>query len=178
MTKELNAELTSLLDSEADPSTTLQALTQVIGKLLNAQRCCLFLREPVSRLSQKSHEWVADPKHALGRDASSWTVESPTLEKDDPMFAEALVRPDALYIDDVHTADPALVNGPYEENHFGHRALVHAPLYHDGQMFGILEPCVFGEARAWSADDRALIERVQERLAKLAAAYVATHCTK
>ena len=77
----------------------------------------------------------------------------------------------------LRSKDPiSLVNGEYEEKHFGHRALVHAPLYHEGLMYGILEPCVFGEPRVWSAEDRAVVESVQARLAELAAAYVAEHC--
>jgi GAF domain-containing protein len=176
MTEQLNILLAQPLQAKVDTSTTLQELTKVIGKLLQAHRCCLFLRDPVTRLSQMTHEWVTNPEQTLRRDNSEWTVESPTLEQDDPMFAEALARPEALYINDIRTADPALVNGAFEEQHFGHRALVHAPLYHEGKMYGILEPCVFGESRAWSAAHRAVIERVQTPLAALAAEFVAANC--
>lgn len=176
MSETLNAELHSVLCSDADPSHTLQLSTALIGRLLDAHRCCLFLRHPESRLSRMTHEWVIDEKHRIDRGSNEWTVESDTLVEDDPMFAEALVQPEALYIDDVHTADPALVNGAFEEEHFGHRALVHAPLYVGDKMYGILEPCVFGEPRVWSTDDRAVVEQVQQRLAAVAATYVLDEC--
>ena len=83
------------------------------------------------------------------------------------MFAEALRSPVALYIEDVTTADPSLVNREYELKYFRHRALVHAPLYHEGLMYGVLEPCVMEAARLWSSADREMIAMVQALLSQL-----------
>jgi hypothetical protein len=69
-----------------------------------------------------------------------------------------------------------LVDAAYELKHFRHRALVHAPLYHVGLMYGILEPCVMETARLWSAGNRETIALVQRKISPLAAAYVARHC--
>ncbi len=43
-------------------------------------------------------------------------------------------------------------------------------------MYGILEPCVMEAARLWSSADREIIAVVQERIAPVAATYVARNC--
>ena len=133
-------------------------------------------RDPHSRRARATHAWQRKPEYALARDDAGWPVESPSLADDDPMFAMALGDPAALYIEDVLSADPALVNGPYEVAQFGHRALIHAPLYHDGLMYGILEPCMIEAPRAWSDADRAITAMVQEKIAPAVADHVARHC--
>ncbi len=169
-------DLRALLDGDAAPDELLGALMPALSAALDCDRCAVFLREPESRLSRMTHVWQRRPEYALAREGSDWREESASLVEDDPMFAEALRNPAALYIEDVLSADPALVNGAYEVEHFGHRALVHAPLYHDGEMYGILEPCVMGAPRVWSETDRAIVAEVQERIAPAAAAYVADNC--
>ena len=169
-------DLRALLDGDAAPDELFGALMAALSAALDCDRCALFLRNPHSRMSRMTHVWQCKPAYALAREGSDWREESATLVEDDPMFAMALREPAALYIEDVLAADPALVNGPYEVEHFGHRALVHAPLYHDGLMYGILEPCVMGAPRAWSDADRAIVAEVQERVAPAAVAYVAANC--
>ncbi len=169
-------DLRALLDGDAAPDELLGALMPALSAALDCDRCVLFLRDPHSRLARMTHVWQRRPEYALAREGRDWRVESATLVEDDPMFAMALRNPAALYIEDVLSADPALVNGPYEVEHFGHRALVHAPLYQDGLMVGILEPCVMGAPRVWSDSDRATVAEVQERIAPAAAAYVADNC--
>ena len=44
MTDDLRSELSRLLDAGDDLTT----INELIGKLLNAERCCLFLRHPVT----------------------------------------------------------------------------------------------------------------------------------
>ena len=169
-------ELKALLESGAAPDALLGALMRVLSEALGCDRCVLFLREPESRKSRATHAWERKPEYALARDDAGWQVEPESLPTEDPMFGEALRNPVALYIEDVTTADPALVNAEYELEHFKHRALVHAPIYHDGRMYGILEPCVIGAPRAWSAADRETVAQVQQRIAPAVAAYVADNC--
>jgi hypothetical protein len=119
---------------------------------------------------------VRHPDWAFGRRWSGWQPLSPTLAQEDPMFALALRDPEALYIDDVLAADPALVNGPYEVENFRHRGLIHAPLMADGLLWGILEPCVIQAPRHWTACDRAVTAWVQQRLTPLAIRYVRESC--
>lgn len=168
--------LERLLSEAVTTSAGLQAVIEWYSRAINAERCCLFLRHPVSRMSRMTHEWVSDDKFRINRDSSVWEREAATLETEDPMFAEALARPDALYIDDVRSADPNLVNAKFEERCFGHRALVHAPLYFEDLMYGILEPCVFEQPRRWSESDQSLTAAIQPRLAEAAASFVIQDC--
>lgn len=169
-------ELMALLDGEAAPDALLGALMPVLSKALDCDRCVLFLRDPGTQKSRATHAWARKPEFALAREDTGWQVESPTLATEDPMFGEALHNPVALYIEDVTTAEPALVNAEFELEHFKHRALVHAPIYHDGLMYGILEPCVIGAPRAWTDADRETVALVQKRIAPAVAAYVAENC--
>jgi GAF domain-containing protein len=169
-------ELMVLLDGNAAPDALLGALMPALAKALGCDRCMLFLRDPGTRKSRATHAWARKPEFALAREDAGWQVEPPSLPEEDPMFGAALRNPEALFINDVTTADPALVNATFELEHFKHRALVHAPIYHDGLMYGILEPCVIGAPRAWSAADRGAVELVQQRIAPAVAAYVAENC--
>jgi GAF domain-containing protein len=168
-------DLLTLLNSDAAPDDLLADLMPALGEALACDRCVLFLRDPHSGRSRATHAWQCKPEYALAREDKGWREEPPSLVEDDPMFAEALRNPVALFIEDIETADPALVNRDYEREHFQHRALVHAPLYHEGLMYGILEPCVMAAPRVWSAADRELIASVQAKIAPAAAAYVARH---
>jgi GAF domain-containing protein len=168
-------DLKSLLEEGGSDDVLLTRLSERYARSISADRCILFLRNPDDRRSKATHEWVRAPRFRFRRGDRGWVAPSATLLEDDPMFAEALRNPVALYIEDVEAADPALVNREYERA-FGHRALIHAPFYHAGKMFGILEPCVFDEPRVWSETDRLITAWVQERFAPHAAAYVAANC--
>jgi GAF domain-containing protein len=171
----MNNDVVAVLESGREVDAILEALMPALGKALNCHRCALFLREPKSTRSSMTHSWQASEEHALDRDRG-WRPEPASLPADDPMFAEALRNPIALFIEDVANADPAEVNVEYELEHFRHSALIHAPLYHDGAMYGILEPCVFGAPRIWSEADRELTAYVQETVGPLVADHVHRHC--
>ncbi len=172
----MTEKITKLFNADTTPHETLSALIPALGEALACDRCLLFLRHPGTGMSRMTHGWTAKPEYALQREDHGWQPQSPTLIHDDPMFAEALRNPEALFIDDIENADPALVDASYELKHFGHRALVHAPIYHDGGMYGILEPCVFARSRHWSDADRALVAGVQEKISPIVAAYVHEEC--
>ena len=172
----MTEDLDALLASGASTDALLDRIPAAFAAAIDCDRCILFLRDPHTRRARATHAWQRKPEYALARDDEGWHVENPSLPIDDPMFALALRDPAALYIEDVLTADQALVNGPYEVENFGHRALIHAPLYHEGLMYGILEPCMIGEARVWSDADRAATALVQEKIAPAVADYVARHC--
>lgn len=169
-------DLMLLLNSDAAPDEVLGDLMPALGQALVCDRCILFLRDPHGGRTRATHAWQRKPEYALAREDKGWQEPSPTLEADDPMFAEALRNSTALFIEDVTCADPALVNRDYELKYFGHRALVHAPLYHDGLMYGVLEPCVMEKPRVWSAADREIVAMVQTRIAATVAIYVAENC--
>jgi GAF domain-containing protein len=169
-------DLMALLSGDAAPEDLLLDLMPALAAALDCDRCVLFLRDPHSRRSRATHAWQRKPEYTLNREDKGWRKEPASLAVDDPMFAEALRNPAALFIEDIETADPSVLNRDYERQHFQHRALVHAPLYHEGLMYGILEPCVMATPRAWSDADRELIATVQAKIAPAAAAYVARHC--
>jgi hypothetical protein len=75
------------------------------------------------------------------------------------MFAAALQGQPSIYIEDVEAASPNTLNRNFEQENFGHRALIHAHLCVDQQLWGILQPCIFGHPRHWDARDRHLMEK-------------------
>jgi len=151
-------------------------LMELYGRAVSADRCLLFLYEPERHLARNTHAWQRKPEWALGRPDKAWSPISESLPQKDPLFAEALINPEALYIDDIETADPALVNAAYERESFGHKALIHAPLMADGSLWGILEPCTMEAPRQWTASDRAVTAWVQQKLTPLAIRYVRETC--
>jgi GAF domain-containing protein len=164
-------EIAALFRADAEPDSLFHRLMPALAKALNCPRCLLFLREPRLKWSICAHGWWDRPAYAFARE-KSWRRQPPDLPDIDPMFAEALRDPAALFIDDVETAGPAVLNLEYEKRDFGHSALIHAPIYHDGLCYGVLEPCDFDGPHPWTPGDRALIAWLQQRLGPPAAAYV------
>lgn len=170
-------DIEALFNGAAEPDAVFHALMPALTRALRCDRTLLFLREPRRLWSICAHGWWARPEHAFPRD-KNWRRQAANLAEVDPMFAEALRNPTALFIDDIETAGPAVLNLEYERRDFGHRALVHAPIYHDGLCFGVLEPCGMDRPQAWPAGDRALIAWLQQRLSPLAADYVAKNAPR
>lgn len=104
-----------------------------------------------------------------------WKLESAALAKDDPMFAAALNLQSSIFVEDVETAGPRVLNRDFERETFGHRALVHAHLHSEKKLWGILQACVFDEPRSWSQSDRYLTEQAVSWLTPFAIEYVNAH---
>ncbi|MDH3691556.1 MAG: GAF domain-containing protein [Gammaproteobacteria bacterium] len=169
-------ELEAVVASDESVESKLSNLIVLLGEALRCDRCLLFLRDPRTRRSYNSHGWTRRPEYALKQTRESWSQEPVSLADDDPMFALALRDPNALYIEDIETAGPDVLNRDYERDLFGHRALIHAPIYYQDLMFGIFEPCVFCKPRQWTEFDRAVTVWAQTKLGPMAAEYVALHC--
>ena len=92
------------------------------------------------------------------------------------MFAAALRAENSIFVEDIETASPSILNREFERTNLGHRALVHAHLRQDGLLWGILQPAVFGQLRVWTEDDRLLIEQVVEKLTPIVVGYVKANC--
>jgi len=171
------ADLQTLFEQPEPLEESFGRLMEHYGRAIGADRCLLFLYQPVAKLARCTHQWVARPEWAFNRPDAGWApMDQDQVASDDPMFAMALINPEALYIDDIEKADSALVNAPYEIENFQHRGLVHAPLMENGVLWGILEPCVIAGPRAWTQDDRAITAWVQERLTPLAIRYIRANC--
>ncbi len=154
-----------------DLDAKLSGLMAEIVKLLNCDRCFLYVREPNSRTGQAAFCYCRDrsfPNVA----GDKWEQESIKLKQQDPMFAAALNCQPSIFIEDVETANPQVVNREFEQEHFGHRALIHAHLCHGDRLWGVLQPSVFGAPRIWTKSDRELITALTDKITPLVIEYV------
>ncbi|MBW4470127.1 MAG: GAF domain-containing protein [Stenomitos rutilans HA7619-LM2] len=152
-----------------EPDDLFTALVSTLGTVLPCDRCFLYLREPTQNRGVITHCWSRDGRAAawIGAD---W-LEDPTAPED-PLMTIALRTPIAVFVDDVETAGSDVVDLTYEREKFQHRALVHAPIDHDGLLIGILECSIFEQPRVWTERDRHLIACLQKKLAEPASAYI------
>lgn len=177
--------MTSLFDSDArfqrvlsaddQPDDAFNNLLLLLGELLDCDRCFLYLRNPQSKMGKITHCWVRNDQYPnmLGGD---WQLEPEELAKEDPLFAAALLGKSSVYVEDVNNTSPDIVNRVFEEKNFGHRALIHAHLRQDGTLWGILQPCIFGRPRVWTASEGELMGRTIQKMIPLAIAYVKAAC--
>lgn len=154
--------------------TTLEKVLPWLGQKLACDRVFLYLRSPYRQIGRVPFCWTRQPDMAEVYDAD-WKPEPPALPSQDPMFAAALQAQPSLFIDDVKTASTGVVNYEFERQQFAHRALIHAHLCIEKQLWGILQPCVFDQPRQWQQRDRQLIEHIVGWLAPLAREYVNRH---
>ncbi|BAB74453.1 GAF domain-containing protein [Anabaena sp. FACHB-709] len=161
----------SILDKHIEPDAVFSAILPALGEVLQCDRCFLYLRNPQTRLGKVAYCWR---RHRDIPDMinSQWNLEPPSLPEEDPLFAAALRTEASVYVEDVETASPKVVNKEFERKNFGHRALIHAHFCQDGQLWGILQPCVFGEKRIWSDFDHAVMTQLERELTPLAVTYV------
>ncbi len=150
------AELRAALTTAATPAARLQAALDLVGPHLHADRCFLYVRNPARARGRIALMWrrdeaVPDPRHP-------WQDDATDLPKEDPLFRAALAGRPSVFVDDVAAAGPEVLNQEFERRTFGHRALVHAHITNHGQLWGILQPCVFGHPRHWTAAERAYLD--------------------
>lgn len=160
------------LQTPVNPEDILLELVTAIAETLQVDRCFLYVRNPQTRFGQAAFCYCRNPKVP---DVSSkqWRQErAENLEAVDPMFAAALNCQPSIYVEDVETADPDIVNRDFEKREFGHRALIHAHLCQDGKLWGILQPCIFNRPRQWTTEDRQVIEMVVDRATPFVKEYV------
>ena len=141
-----------------------------VGEALRADRCFLYLRNPRSAMGKIAFCWCRN-RSVPDVTEPAWKTD-PSIANEDPLFAAALRADPSVFVEDVETADPATVNRAFEARTFGHRALIHAHLVHEGELWGILQPCVFGQPRRWSTSERQWIEALLPRLLPRAIAFV------
>ncbi|GAB4553326.1 MAG: hypothetical protein Tsb0014_46830 [Pleurocapsa sp.] len=152
-------------------ASILSALMVEIVDLLKCDRSFLYVRHPDTRFGKVpfcycSHQNIPDLT------TTQWKQESSALEKQDPMFAAALQCQSSIFVEDVETTAPEILNRRFERENFGHRALIHAHLCCNGQLWGVLQPCVFGESRTWTESEAILINAIAEKTTPLVIKYV------
>jgi GAF domain-containing protein len=165
---DLPPEIEAAFESD-DPQTVFDALMPVVGAALSAERCFLYLRDGSTNRGATVATWSADGKWPDRR--GPFEQEPDDLFVLDPMMGLAAKDPTALFIEDIETAGPDVLNLEFERD-FLHRALIHAPVYDEGELLGILEPCTFGEPHVWTEDDKSLTAAVQERLGPVAGKFM------
>ena len=169
----LPAAIDALLLKGQTPNETLNHVVQTVGLSLNADRCFLYVRQPDQKQGRTAFCWrkndqVPD-KNTIQPD---WQPDTTDLPADDPLIRAGLAMKPSVYVDDVETATPDVLNREFERETFGHRALIHAHIQHDGQLWGILQPCMFGQPRHWTKEEKVQIEAILPRLQPVIAAYV------
>lgn len=169
----LPTSLQSIFEQHNQPDLLFSALLPVLGEVLQCDRCFLYLRNPQTKLGKIAYCWRRYP-HIPDVTYSDWQLESDSLPQEDPLFAAALRTEPSIYVEDVETANPAIVNREFERQNFGHRALIHAHLCQDGQLWGILQPCMFGQSRIWSQFDHAIITQLESQLTPFVVNYIQT----
>jgi GAF domain-containing protein len=158
------------LSNPADTKNILFELVTAIANTLKVDRCFLYVRNPQTRLGQLACCYCRNPQ-VPDLTSNQWRRET-ELEAKDPLFAAALNCQAAVYVEDVETASPEVVNREYEAQEFGHRALIHAHLCVEGKLWGILQPCMFEHPRQWTTADRQLIEKMVVQMTPLVKEYV------
>lgn len=170
MTDQLPTVLENILADSA-PDAVFSALLPALCNVLQCDRCFLYLRNPQTHTGKTAYCWLRSPQYPDVTD-SDWNKEPASLPKEDPLFAAALRTEESIFVEDVETANPEVVNLAFEQKNFGHRALVHSHLCQDDMLWGILQPCVFGKPRVWTEFDRSVIAQVEKKITPLAVAYV------
>jgi GAF domain-containing protein len=166
-------------ESDAPGDEKLNELVRLYAEALDCPRCILYCRQPDLRRANTTHAWWSKDKkeYAVTWESwfsSEWVDEGPP-NAEDPLFTAAITDPTPIYIEDIENDPTGLVNVEFEKRVFLHSALIHAPVYHHGKCYGILEPSAFGKPRKWSDSDRAITEWTLKKLGPIVAEYVAQH---
>lgn len=164
-------DLQSILEEPSQPEAIFSKLLPVLGEVLQCDRCFLYLRHPDLKLGRTSHCWRRNAQFPEVFDLE-WKKEPESLPDEDPLFAAALQAKPSVFVEDVETADPAVVNRKFEHENFGHRALIHTHLTQNGRLWGILQPCIFEQPRVWTGADHAVIQLMEEKVTPLATTFV------
>lgn len=172
-TDTLPAAIDALLTEGRTPDDRLSQVVQTVGMALDADRCFLYVRQPDQERGRTAFCWRRNnqipDRNTIQPD---WQLDTTDLPAEDPLIRAGLAMKPSVYVDDVETATPDVLNRRFEQETFGHRALIHAHIQQDGQLWGILQPCVFGKPRHWTDDEKAQIEAILPRLQPVIAAYV------
>ena len=165
--KSLPAVLEAVFTTYSEPEAVFAALLPAVCDVLQTDRCFLHVRNPENRL-YRVFCWCRNPCPDMSTDV--WQQEQP-WEQEDPMFAAALRTDPAIFVEDVEAASPEVLNIAFERENFGHRALVHAHISENGVLWGILQPCIFGNPRIWSDGDRAVIAQTINKVKPFVVSY-------
>ncbi len=170
----MKSSFLALPSSSLSSEDFLASLMPTVGEFLNVDRCFLYLRNPQTQLGRVPFCWTRDAGIPTLYD-QDWKPEPDALTDEDPMFAAALRTEPSIFIEDVEATSSEVLNAQFEKENFGHRALIHGHVCDQGQLWGVLQPCVFGCPRVWSQDERLTINQLIQEITPKAVAYVKAH---
>ena len=171
MTNHIPSAIAHLLADSSTPEQLFEALMPAVGEFLKCDRCFLYLREPKTQMGRVSFYWVRHSDIPIVYD-KAWKREPASLPAIDPLFAAALRTEPSIFVEDVETASPTVLSQEFERRSFGHRALIHAHLCQDNQLWGVLQPCLFGRPRQWTVEERQAIDQMLPIITPKAIAYI------
>ncbi|MHC5598201.1 MAG: GAF domain-containing protein [Nostoc sp.] len=169
--QELPSAIAKIVESSQTPEALFSALLPAIGDFLQSDRCFLYLHNPQNHLGRVAFCWIRTPDVPTVYN-EDWAEQPPNLVDEDPMFAAALRAKPSIFVEDIETAEPQVLNRQFEQKYFGHRALIHAHIRQDDQLWGILQPCIFGHPRIWTEYERVVINNLVEKITPIAVDYV------
>jgi len=174
MLNHLPPSIVNVLNTSPNPNVLFKTLLPEVGAYLDCDRCFLYLREPSSGIGKVPFCWVRNDNIPMVCD-EGWKPNSPSLPDRDPMFAAALRAEPSIIIEDVETASSDILNKQFERENFGHRALIHAHICCEGQLWGVLQPSIFGRPRQWTQLEQAVIEQLVQVITPSVVAYVTSY---
>ncbi|MDB5243247.1 MAG: hypothetical protein JWP57_3872, partial [Spirosoma sp.] len=105
-----------LLTEGHTPADALNQVVQYVGTALNADRCFLYVRQPDQARGRSAFCWR---KNDQGPDKNTiqpdWQPDTTDLPAEDPLIRAGLTMKPSVYIDDVETAAPDVLNRQFEE---------------------------------------------------------------
>lgn len=161
-----------LVSPQATPKYVLNEIVKMVGETLQVDRCFLWIRQPVTSLSRGAFVWRRNDRIPnLTPEQMNWNDET-WLPSQDPLYAAALNCKPSIYVTDVTTESSDIINSQFEEVNFGHRALIHAHIISENELWGILQPCMFGEPRQWLQEEKDLMETLLPKLVPIVKIFV------
>lgn len=163
----------NLINSQkVTPKFILNEIVKIVGETLRTDRCFLWVRQPTMSLSRGAFVWRKNETIPdLTPEQMSWSDDT-WLPSQDPLYAAALNCKPSVYVNDVKTESSDIINSKFEDATFGHRSLIHAHIISDNELFGILQPCMFGEPRQWLQSEKNLIESLLPKISPVVKQFV------
>lgn len=168
----LPASILQVIDGPNSADEKLNTLMQTISNVMGTDRAFLWVRDPAKKRAKFSHGYTSDATK-LSFKGREWGPDVSPRIVAKPLMQRAFLSPHAIFIDDIYDQPKEILNADFQALVFENRALVHAPIYVDGDLVGILQTDQFEEPRDWSVEDIALMQSLQAALGPVTAAYIA-----
>lgn len=168
---DIPALIAKIIESSPTPDVIFSELLPSVGEFLQCDQCFLYLHNPQRNLGKVAFCWVRTPDIPTIYN-ENWEPQPLSFSDEDPMFAAALRGKPSIFVEDVETAGSEVLNRKFEQENFGHRALIHAHIQQDSQLWAVKHPSVFGRPRIWTEYERVVINNIVQKITPLTVDYV------